>query len=68
MLDPFAGSGTTLFAASAKGFDAEGIELLPIGQYIIATKQLLNTRLPPVISTPSNVGATPKFGYMPRKL
>jgi DNA modification methylase len=43
MLDPFAGSGTALFAASALGFDADGIELLPIGQQIIETKQVLDT-------------------------
>lgn len=40
-LDPFAGSGTSLFAASAAGFDADGIELLPIGQQIIKTRQIL---------------------------
>ncbi len=43
ILDPFAGSGTALFAASAIGLDADGIELLPIGQQIIATKQLLES-------------------------
>jgi DNA modification methylase len=41
LLDPFAGSGTALFVASAAGMKAEGIELLPIGQQIIATKRLL---------------------------
>jgi DNA modification methylase len=41
ILDPFAGSGTALFAASQMGLDAEGIELLPIGQQIIATRQCL---------------------------
>ncbi len=43
MLDPFAGSGTALFAASARGLDADGIELLPIGQQVIATKRLLDS-------------------------
>lgn len=43
MLDPFAGSGTALFAASARGIAADGIELLPIGQQIIAAKRLLET-------------------------
>lgn len=41
ILDPFAGSGTALFAASALGINAVGIELLPIGQQIIGTKKLL---------------------------
>lgn len=45
VLDPFAGSGTSLFAASAMGLEAEGIELLPIGQQIIAAKQLLESEL-----------------------
>lgn len=43
ILDPFAGSGTALFMASAAGINAEGIELLPIGQQIIATKKLLES-------------------------
>jgi DNA modification methylase len=43
ILDPFAGSGTTLFVASAAGLDADGIELLPIGQQIITAKQLLES-------------------------
>lgn len=44
LLDPFAGSGTALFAASALGIDSDGIELLPIGQQIINTKKLLETK------------------------
>lgn len=43
ILDPFAGSGTALFVASALGLNAEGIELLPIGQQLIATKKLLES-------------------------
>lgn len=41
LLDPFAGSGTSLFAASKMGLNADGIELLPIGQEIIKTRLIL---------------------------
>jgi len=41
VLDPFAGSGTALFAASEAGIDADGVELLPVGQQIILTKKCL---------------------------
>lgn len=41
LLDPFAGSGTALFVASTLGLDADGIELLPIGQEIIKTRDCL---------------------------
>lgn len=41
VLDPFAGSGTALFAASDAGIDADGIELLPVGQQIILAKKCL---------------------------
>lgn len=47
VLDPFAGSGTTLFAASALGLNATGIELLPIGVEIIRTRQLIERELTP---------------------
>lgn len=47
ILDPFAGSGTALFAASAMGINAVGVELLPIGQQIIATKKLIESEFRP---------------------
>lgn len=47
LFDPFAGSGTALFAGGAFGLTAEGIELLPIGQTVIKTKQLIDWILQP---------------------
>lgn len=47
ILDPFAGSGTTLFAASAMGINTDGIELLPIGHEIITAKQILDAEFTP---------------------
>lgn len=41
ILDPFAGSGTALFAASEVGLDAVGIELLPYSSEIIEVRKLV---------------------------
>ncbi|MFZ3055918.1 MAG: DNA methyltransferase [Smithella sp.] len=41
LLDPFAGSGTALFAASEMGIDSVGIELVPIGQELIEARNVL---------------------------
>ena len=43
LLDPFAGIGTALFAAADSGMMTEGIELLPIGQRVIAIKQIIDS-------------------------
>ena len=40
ILDPFAGSGTALFASASLGFDTDGIELLPVGQKIIEARSI----------------------------
>jgi hypothetical protein len=44
ILDPFAGSGTALFAAGEMGIDADGIELLSIGKQTIETRKLLESK------------------------
>ena len=45
VLDPFAGIGTTLFAASSQRIAADGIELLPVGQEIIRARLLSEREL-----------------------
>ncbi len=47
LLDPFAGSGTALFVGAAQGLHTVGIELLPIGQTIIRTKQVIDEAFTP---------------------
>lgn len=41
ILDPFAGSGATLFVASDLGINSVGIELLPIGKELIKSRNIL---------------------------
>ena len=42
ILDPFAGTGTTLFAGQELGWQSYGVELLPVGTFVMQTRQALN--------------------------
>lgn len=42
VLDPFAGCGTTLFTASANSVESIGIELLPVGNFVMEVRKSLS--------------------------
>jgi DNA modification methylase len=42
LLDPFSGSGVALFAGLSSGLSSIGIEILPIGNYIIKNRTKIN--------------------------
>ncbi len=50
VLDPFAGVGTTLFAGQTLGWEPYGIELLPVGIFVMETRQALRLINPEELS------------------
>jgi len=42
LLDPFAGAGTTLFAGQELGWESYGVEILPVGVFVMQTREALN--------------------------
>jgi DNA modification methylase len=42
VLDPFAGAGTTLFAGQELGWESYGVEILPVGVFVMQTREALN--------------------------
>jgi DNA modification methylase len=52
ILDPFAGSCTTLFASREMGFNSYGIELLPIGAFILKSRKAADSvKTEPLVKT-----------------
>ena len=43
LLDPFAGAGTTLFAGQTLGWKTCGIELLPVGSFVMHTRDQIQS-------------------------
>ncbi len=42
LLDPFAGAGTTLFAGKELGWKTYGVEILPVGVFVMETREAIN--------------------------
>lgn len=51
LLDPFSGGGSALFAASALGWQTKGIELLPVGIYVMHSRLVARRIKPEEFST-----------------
>ena len=49
VFDPFAGAGTALFTCAELGYHADGVEVLPIGQQIIETNNLVRNYCDPFL-------------------
>lgn len=50
ILDPFAGVGTTLFTARELGWESYGIELLPVGVFVIKMREAAAQIKPNIVS------------------
>lgn len=55
MLDPFAGSGTTLLACVAEGFDGIGVERE--GEYFVIATARVDARVNGMLATRTDSGA-----------
>ena len=53
LLDPFAGAGTTLFAGQELGWTSYGVELLPVGVFVMQTREALNEIVESSIAGPT---------------
>jgi hypothetical protein len=65
--DPFAGSGTALFVAAERGWNAGGTELLPVGAAVIKARIAANnvdlTQLANIVDTLDRIFAARGNGY-----
>ena len=49
VIDPFAGTGATIFTASERGCNGIGLELLPVGSFFMNFRQLVALRGPSLV-------------------